>query len=93
MRTEDRVSALVIQCLIVESFAVAAYRCFQSVADAYAAHLDDGQRWLAAWFPEVAAPMTVEVALQGAPLVRTPPRQASCAAVRRCGAVVPFPAR
>ena len=69
VRTGDRVSALVIQCLIVESFAVAAYRCYQPVADAYAAliiqtvlddeaeHLDYGQRWLAAWFPEVAAPI------------------------------------
>ncbi|AFY28219.1 long-chain fatty aldehyde decarbonylase [Cyanobium gracile] len=65
----DRVSALVIQCLIVESFAVAAYRCYQPVADAYAApilqtvlddeaeHLDYGERWLAVRFPEVAAPI------------------------------------
>lgn len=69
VRTGDRVSALVIQCLIVESFAVAAYRCYQPVADAYAApilqtvlddeaeHLDYGERWLACWFPEVAAPI------------------------------------
>ena len=67
----DRVGALVIQCLIVESFAVAAYRCYLPVADAYAApitakvladeaeHLDYGERWLAAWFPEVAAPITL----------------------------------
>ncbi len=66
----DRVGALVIQCLIVESFAVAAYRCYQPVADDYAApivqvtladeaeHLDYGERWLAAWFPGVAAPIT-----------------------------------
>ncbi|MBW4529065.1 MAG: long-chain fatty aldehyde decarbonylase [Aphanothece saxicola GSE-SYN-MK-01-06B] len=69
VRTGDRVSALVIQCLIVESFAVAAYRCYQPVADAYAApilqtvlddeaeHLDYGERWLAVRFPEVAAPI------------------------------------
>jgi fatty aldehyde decarbonylase len=69
VRTGDRVSALVIQCLIVESFAVAAYRCYQPVADAYAAliiqsvltdeaeHLEYGERWLAGWFPEVAAPL------------------------------------
>jgi fatty aldehyde decarbonylase len=69
IRAGDRVSALVIQCLIVESFAVAAYRCYLPVADADAApitaavladeaeHLDYGQRWLAAWFPEVAAPI------------------------------------
>jgi fatty aldehyde decarbonylase len=37
VRTGDRVSALVIQCLIVESFAVAAYRCYQPLADAFAA--------------------------------------------------------
>lgn len=58
-----------IQCLIVESFAVAAYLCYMPVADAYAEpiiqavladeaeHLDYGERWLAAWYPEVAAPM------------------------------------
>lgn len=69
VRTGDRVSALVIQCLIVESFAVAAYRCYLPVADAYAApilqmvlddeaqHLAYGERWLAVWFPEVAAPI------------------------------------
>lgn len=69
VRTGDRVSALVIQCLIVESFAVAAYRCYQPVADAYAApilqmvlddeaeHLAYGERWLAVGFPEVAAPI------------------------------------
>ncbi len=69
VRTGDRLSALVIQCLIVESFAVAAYRCYQPVADAYAApilqtvlddeaeHLDYGKRWLAFRFPEVAAPI------------------------------------
>jgi fatty aldehyde decarbonylase len=69
IRTGDRVSALVIQCLIVESFAVAAYRCYQPVADPYAEpiiqtvladeaeHLDYGERWLAAWFPEVAEPI------------------------------------
>ncbi|MCP9901666.1 long-chain fatty aldehyde decarbonylase [Cyanobium sp. Cruz CV13-4-11] len=69
VRTGDRLSALVIQCLIVESFAVAAYRCYQPVADAYAApilqmvlddeaqHLQYGQRWLAVRFPEVAAPI------------------------------------
>jgi fatty aldehyde decarbonylase len=69
IRTGDRVSALVIQCLIVESFAIAAYRCYLPVADADAVpitaavladeaeHLDYGQRWLSAWFPEVAAPV------------------------------------
>jgi fatty aldehyde decarbonylase len=69
VRTGDRVSALVIQCLIVESFAVAAYRCYQPVADAYVApilqtvlddeaeHLDYGERWLAVGFPDVAAPI------------------------------------
>ncbi len=69
VRGGDRVSALVIQCLIVESFAVAAYRCYQPVADPFAApiiqsvltdeaeHLEYGGRWLAAWFPEVAAPI------------------------------------
>jgi fatty aldehyde decarbonylase len=53
----------------VESFAVAAYRCYLPVADAYAApilqmvlddeaqHLAYGERWLAACFPEVAAPI------------------------------------
>lgn len=66
----DRVIALVIQCLIVESFAVAAYRRYLPVADAEAVpittavladedeHLDFGERWLAAWYPEVAAPIT-----------------------------------
>jgi fatty aldehyde decarbonylase len=64
------VGALVIQCLIVESFAVAAYRCYLPVADPYAApitaavladeaeHLDYGERQLAARFPAVAAPIT-----------------------------------
>jgi fatty aldehyde decarbonylase len=33
----DPVGALVIQCLIVASFAVAAYRCYLPVADAHAA--------------------------------------------------------
>ena len=59
-----------IQCLIVESFAVAAYRCYLPVADPYAApitaavladeaeHLDYGERQLAARFPAVAAPIT-----------------------------------
>lgn len=66
----DLVSALVIQCLIIESFAVAAYRCYLPVADAEAVpiteavlgdeedHLDYGERWLAAWYPEVASPIT-----------------------------------
>ena len=66
----DPVGALVIQCLIVESFAVAAYRCYLPVADPYAApitaavladeaeHLDYGERQLAARFPAVAAPIT-----------------------------------
>ncbi|MCT0231345.1 long-chain fatty aldehyde decarbonylase [Synechococcus sp. CS-1324] len=68
--TADSVGALVIQCLIVESFAVAAYRCYLPVADAYAApitaavladeaeHLDYGERQLAARFPAVAASIT-----------------------------------
>ena len=66
----DPVGALVIQCLIVESFAVAAYRCYLPVADAYAApitaavladeaeHLNYGERQLAASFPAVVAPIT-----------------------------------
>ncbi len=65
----DPVSALVIQCLIVECFAVAAYRCYLPVADPYAApitaavladeaqHLHYGEQWLAAWFPEVIQPV------------------------------------
>lgn len=54
----DRVGQVVIQCLIVECFAVAAYGAYLPVADAYAQpitervmadedeHLDFGERWL-----------------------------------------------
>ncbi len=54
----DRVGQVVIQCLIVECFAVAAYSAYLPVADAYAQpitarvmadegkHLDFGERWL-----------------------------------------------
>lgn len=66
-RAGDRVACLVIQCLIVESFAVAAYRCYLPVADAYARpitaevlkdealHLSYGENWLRPRFQEVAA--------------------------------------
>jgi fatty aldehyde decarbonylase len=66
-RAGDRVACLVIQCLIVESFAVAAYRCYLPVADAYAKpitaevlkdealHLSYGEDWLRPRFQEVAA--------------------------------------
>ena len=65
-RAGDRVACLVIQCLIVESFAVAAYRCYLPVADAYAGpvtvevlkdealHLGYGEDWLRPRFQEVA---------------------------------------
>lgn len=65
-RAGDRVTCLVIQCLIVESFAVAAYRCYLPVADAYAKpitaevlkdealHLSYGEDWLRPRFQEVA---------------------------------------
>ena len=65
-RAGDRVACLVIQCLIVESFAVAAYRCYLPVADAYAKpitaevlkdealHLSYGEDWLRPRFQEVA---------------------------------------
>lgn len=65
-RAGDRVACLVIQCLIVESFAVAAYRCYLPVADAYARpitaevlkdealHLSYGEDWLRPRFQEVA---------------------------------------
>ena len=65
-RAGDRVACLVIQCLIVESFAVAAYRCYLPVADAYARpitaevlkdealHLSYGEDWLRPRFEEVA---------------------------------------
>jgi fatty aldehyde decarbonylase len=60
------VACLVIQCLIVESFAVAAYRCYLPVADAYARpitaevlkdealHLSYGEDWLRPGLLEVA---------------------------------------
>jgi fatty aldehyde decarbonylase len=60
------VACLVIQCLIVESFAVAAYRCYLPVADAYARpitaevlkdevlHLNYGEDWLRPRFQAVA---------------------------------------
>ena len=66
-RAGDRVACLVIQCLIVESFAVAAYRCYLPVSDAYAGpitaevlkdealHLSYGENWLRPRFQEVAA--------------------------------------
>jgi fatty aldehyde decarbonylase len=65
-RACDPVACLVIQCVIIECFAVAAYRCYLPVADAFARpvtaavlqdeseHLDYGEQWLGAWFPEVA---------------------------------------
>jgi len=65
-RAGDRVACLVIQCLIVESFAVAAYRCYLPVADAYARpitaevlkdevlHLNYGEDWLRPRFQAVA---------------------------------------
>jgi fatty aldehyde decarbonylase len=65
-RAGDPVACLVIQCVIIECFAVAAYRCYLPVADAFARpvtvgvlqdeaeHLDYGEQWLGAWFPEVA---------------------------------------
>jgi fatty aldehyde decarbonylase len=68
-RVGDRVACLVIQCVIIECFAVAAYRCYLPVADAFARpvtvgvledeaeHLDYGEQWLGAWFPEVAEPV------------------------------------
>jgi fatty aldehyde decarbonylase len=65
-RAGDRVACLVIQCLIVESFAVAAYRCYLPVSDAYARpitaevlkdevlHLNYGEDWLRPRFQAVA---------------------------------------
>ncbi len=65
-RAGDRVACLVIQCLIVESFAVAAYRCYLPVADVYARpitaevlkdealHLTYGEDWLRPRFQAVA---------------------------------------
>jgi fatty aldehyde decarbonylase len=70
-RAGDPVACLVIQCVIIECFAVAAYRCYLPVADAFARpvtvgvlqdeaeHLDYGEQWLGAWFPEVAARLNV----------------------------------
>jgi len=61
----DLAGCLALQCLIVECFAVAAYRTYLPVADSYAApitaavlkdeaeHLDYGERWLAERFGEV----------------------------------------
>ncbi|MFY8148897.1 MAG: aldehyde oxygenase (deformylating) [Prochlorococcaceae cyanobacterium] len=63
----DLVSCLVIQCLLIECIAVAAYRLYLPVADPYARsitttvirdeaeHLNYGEEWLQARFPEVAA--------------------------------------
>lgn len=70
-RAGDRVACLVIQCVIIECFAVAAYRCYLPVADAFARpvtaavlqdeaeHLDYGEQWLGAWFPEVTTRVEV----------------------------------
>jgi fatty aldehyde decarbonylase len=75
-RAGDRVDCLVIQCVTIECFAVAAYRCYLPVADAFARpitaavlhdeaeHLDYGEQWLGAWFPEVAT--RVEACCAGA---------------------------
>lgn len=61
----DLAGCLALQCLIVECFAVASYRCYLPVADPYAAsitaavlrdeaeHLDYGERWLAERFSAV----------------------------------------
>jgi fatty aldehyde decarbonylase len=60
----DLAGCLTLQCLIVECFALAAYRCYLPVADPDAAlvtaavlrdeaeHLDYGERWLAERFSE-----------------------------------------
>ncbi|MEX1322653.1 MAG: long-chain fatty aldehyde decarbonylase [Synechococcaceae cyanobacterium] len=66
-RQGDLVSCRVIQCLIIECFAVAAYRLYLPVADAYAQpitkaviadeaeHLNFGEQWLRPRFQAVAA--------------------------------------
>jgi len=63
--TGDVVGCLTLQCLIIECFAVAAYRCYLPVADAYAApitaavlndeneHLGYGEQWLRMRLEEV----------------------------------------
>jgi fatty aldehyde decarbonylase len=63
----DPLSCLVIQCLVIESIAVAAYGCYLPVADSdaravtasvlqdEAEHLDFGERWLGDRFPACAA--------------------------------------
>jgi fatty aldehyde decarbonylase len=65
----DRMACLVIQCLIIESVAVAAYRGYLPVADAGSRgvtaavlqdeteHLSYGERWLRARFEVVADPV------------------------------------
>lgn len=65
----DVVGCLTLQCLIIECFAVAAYRCYLPVADSYAApitsavlrdegeHLGYGERWLRPRFEAVQGPL------------------------------------
>ena len=66
-RNGQLVSCITIQCLIIEAFAVAAYRCYLPVADAYARpitasvmqdeseHLNYGEQWLRPRLAEVRA--------------------------------------
>ena len=66
-RNGQLVSCIAIQCLIIEAFAVAAYRCYLPVADAYARpitasvmedeseHLNYGEQWLRPRLEEVRA--------------------------------------
>lgn len=66
----DLVSALVIQCLLIESIAVAAYRLYLPVADPYAEpitravladeaeHLNYGETWLRSRHPQVSGAVT-----------------------------------
>jgi fatty aldehyde decarbonylase len=65
----DVVGCLTLQCLIIESFAVAAYRCYLPVADLYAApitaavlqdedaHLGYGEQWLGQRLEAVREPL------------------------------------
>lgn len=65
----DVVGCLTLQCLIIECFAVAAYRCYLPVADPYAApitaavlrdegeHLGYGERWLRPRLEAVRQPL------------------------------------
>lgn len=66
----DLAGCLTLQCLIVECFALAAYRCYLPVADPYAApitaavlrdealHLHYGERWLSQRFSQVQESVT-----------------------------------